>query len=90
MGFGVPLDHWLRGSLRELMEDVLFSTAALQRGYFHQTVVRRLVDEHVSGQRNRQYQLWNLLMLEVWHRTFVDSRPVTRPSDRQVAAAAIG
>ena len=90
MGFGVPIDEWLRGSLRPMLEDVLFSRAAATRGYFHPPVVRRLVDEHVSKRRNRHEQLWTLLMLELWHLMFIDTRPAVRPASLAPAVAATG
>jgi len=74
MGFGVPLDHWFRQDLREMAYDVLLSPRALGRGYFHATVVQRLLDEHVQGIRNWHLQLWNLMMLELWHQMFIDAR----------------
>jgi asparagine synthase (glutamine-hydrolysing) len=74
MGFGVPLDHWFRGALRELTHDVLLGSSA-DRGYFRQAEIRRWIDEHERGVRNWQDQLWTLLMLELWHRAFIDKRP---------------
>ena len=74
-GFGVPLDRWFRGELRTLAHDVLLDARTLQRGYFREPVVRRLLDEHGRGVRRWHYQLWSFLVLELWHRTFVDRRP---------------
>jgi asparagine synthase (glutamine-hydrolysing) len=74
-GFGVPIDRWFRGELRGLAHDLLLDSRTRQRGYFHEPVVRRLLDEHERGTRAWHYQLWNLLVLELWHRTFVDGRP---------------
>ena len=74
MGFGVPLDYWFRGAAWiEILRDLLLSRRALERGYFVRGAVARLIDEHVAGIRDRQHQLWMLLMLEMWHRTFIDS-----------------
>ena len=72
MGFGVPLDQWFRQDLREMAYDLLLSPQAVQRGYFHKHVVETMLDEHVSGVNNWHYRLWNLLMLELWHRTYID------------------
>jgi asparagine synthase (glutamine-hydrolysing) len=66
MGFGVPLDHWFRGELRELTHDVLLGETACNRGFFRPEVVRRMVEEHESGAFNHCYRLWTLLVLELW------------------------
>ena len=71
-GFGVPIDRWFRTDLRGLAYEVLLSRQATGRGYFRLGVVRRLIDEHVTGQRNWHHHLWNLLMLELWHQMFID------------------
>lgn len=72
MGFGVPIDHWLRGELREMAYDVLLDPRALARGYFRPAGLRRLLDEHASGRAFHHHRLWSLLMLELWHRMFID------------------
>jgi asparagine synthetase B (glutamine-hydrolysing) len=74
-GFGVPIDQWFRGELRAMVHDVLLDPRTLERGYFREPVVRRLLDEHARGVRGWHDQLWSLLVLELWHRTFVDRRP---------------
>jgi asparagine synthase (glutamine-hydrolysing) len=71
-GFGVPLDGWLRGPLKELAFDMLLSPRAMARGLFRAAAVRQLVEDHVSGRADRHYQIWNLLMLELWYRAFID------------------
>jgi asparagine synthase (glutamine-hydrolysing) len=75
MGFGVPLDHWFRGELKEMAWDLLLASRHAQRGYFRPAVVHRLLDEHANKVANWQDQIYNLLMLELWHRTFIDARP---------------
>jgi asparagine synthase (glutamine-hydrolysing) len=72
MGFGVPLADWLRGPLRDLAHDVLLGTRMRQRGYFRMDAIERLVSGHDAGRLNAQYQLWNLLVLELWHQMFID------------------
>jgi asparagine synthase (glutamine-hydrolysing) len=71
MGFGVPLDYWFRNEMKELLVDTLTSSKALSRGYFRPEFIKELIEEHMGG-RNRQYQLYNLLMLEIWHNIFID------------------
>jgi asparagine synthase (glutamine-hydrolysing) len=90
MGFGVPLEHWFRDELKELAHDVLLSDSLRQRGYFHEPVIRRLLDEHTRGVRSWHYQLWNLLMFESWHRVFVDARPTTCPTSVDSPGALVG
>jgi asparagine synthase (glutamine-hydrolysing) len=82
MGFGVPLDHWFRRELRDMAHDLLTGPRARARGYFRPQTVERLLGEHVRGARRWHYQLWNLLMLELWHRMFIDDRPVAAPASR--------
>ncbi len=72
MGFNAPVDQWLRGELREMSHDLLLSRRSLERGYFQRTFVERMLREHSQGTRNWHTQIWNLMMLESWHRSFVD------------------
>jgi asparagine synthase (glutamine-hydrolysing) len=80
MGFGVPLGPWLRGPLRDLVRDSLLDGRALSRGYFAPAVVHILVDDHLADRRDYAHQLWALIMLEQWHRSFIDgSLPLEGP-----------
>jgi asparagine synthase (glutamine-hydrolysing) len=71
MGFGVPVGQWFRGPLVDLLRDSLLSRRSLARGYFREPEVRRLVDEHLGRRADHSFQLWNLLMLELWHYEFI-------------------
>ncbi|HKD38112.1 MAG TPA: asparagine synthase (glutamine-hydrolyzing), partial [Pirellulales bacterium] len=73
MGFGIPLETWLRRELRGFTYETLLDPRALGRGYFRPEAVSRLIEEHQSGARNHSYQLWSLLVLELWHRQWMDS-----------------
>jgi asparagine synthase (glutamine-hydrolysing) len=71
-GFGVPADYWLAHDLREMVDDVLSESNVQKRGLFSPAGVRRLIDEHRSGQEDRSAQIWQFLTLELWMRTFID------------------
>jgi asparagine synthase (glutamine-hydrolysing) len=72
-GFGVPIDRWLRGELREMASDLLLSPRALGRGWCRPQAVRAMLDDHVAGRSLEHHRLWGLLMLELWYREFVDA-----------------
>ncbi|MCI0487864.1 MAG: asparagine synthase (glutamine-hydrolyzing) [Blastocatellia bacterium] len=72
MGFGVPVGEWFRGALRPLLEDALLSERSLKRGYFQPVTIRRLVADHLERRADHSSSLWNLLMLELWHREFIE------------------
>jgi asparagine synthase (glutamine-hydrolysing) len=73
MGFSAPIAHWFRNELREMAYDVLLSSTTLQRGYFRKQVMAQLLDEHCTGRQDHAETLWQLLVLELWHRTFIDA-----------------
>ena len=54
--------------------DVLLAPRAIQRGYFRPQEVTKLLDAHCSGEANHAEYLWDLLVLELWHQTFIDGK----------------
>jgi asparagine synthase (glutamine-hydrolysing) len=89
MGFGVPLGAWLRGSLKEMLVDTILSDRSLTRGYFKPAAVREMVNVHMAGSNEYQYVLWDLLMLERWHRMFIDQPIGVRARADQAALNAL-
>lgn len=72
MGFGVPINHWLRSELKEYLRENLLSEKFAKRDIVKIDIVRKLVNEHIDENRNHSMQLWTLLMLELWFQHFID------------------
>jgi asparagine synthase (glutamine-hydrolysing) len=65
-GFGVPVGEWLKGPLQEWAEDLLSEQKLKSGGYFDVKQVRKVWEQHSSGKKNLQYQLWSVLMFQAW------------------------
>jgi len=65
-GFGVPLDGWLRGPLREWADSLLAVGRVKSQGYFNADLIAKVWTDHLSGRQNYQYHVWNILMFQAW------------------------
>jgi asparagine synthase (glutamine-hydrolysing) len=70
MGFGIPVDRWIKGPLRDWAEDLLSPAALAEGGLLDPAPVRHAWDEHLAGTRNRTTELWSVLMFQAWRRTW--------------------
>ena len=73
-GFGIPVGQWFRSELRPWIEDVLRDPRTRGRGWFDGPEIDRLLDAHLAGTDDHTPRLWNLAMLELWQRAWIDGR----------------
>jgi len=79
-GFTMPLFHWFRENPGPALLDILLEPRTLRRGYFAESGVRQLLKEHRQGVRDRSSELWQLLILELWHRNFLETKTKQKPA----------
>src|SRR5882724_4448324 len=72
-GFGAPIRSWLRGPLQPMVDELLSEEAVKRRGLFKPAEVRRVIDENLSGHEDYNLQVFQLLVLELWQRQFMDN-----------------
>ena len=72
-GFGIPIGAWFRSDLKGWLQDLLHDPSANARGILKPSEVDRLVHEHLDGRANHGPRLWHLIMLELWHRHWIDA-----------------
>ena len=65
-GFSIPIKHWLKTDLRELLEDTLNETRLDRDGLFRSAPVRAMIDAHMAGRENYSHQLWALMVFNIW------------------------
>jgi len=66
MGFGVPIEQFLRKELRDWAEALLDEKRLEEEGYFHPSLIRRRWSDHLAGRGNFAYPLWTVLMFQSW------------------------
>ena len=74
-GFGIPLEQWINSELRDQIRETLREPRTRQRGYVNSSYVDLILDEHHKGRRDHSFPLWALLILELWHRRYIDQTP---------------
>ncbi|WP_082568765.1 asparagine synthetase B [Rhizobacter sp. Root1221] len=73
-GFGLPVSVWMRrgGAFHDMVHDVVLSDKAIGRGYCEPGFVKGLIDRHERGAWDHASEIYMLLMLELWHREYID------------------
>ena len=66
MGFGVPIGNWLKGELRDWADSLINASRINAEGVFDATIVQKKWNEHLSGKKNWENQLWTILMFQAW------------------------
>ena len=79
-GFSMPLVHWFRQKPKQDLLDILLEPRTIQRGYFSEQGIRRRLFEHRAGIRDRAWELWHLVIFELWHRNFLESTSTIKPT----------
>lgn len=72
MGFGVPIGKWFAGDMRGFLSTTLLSQKAQGRGYFNPAIISDMLKRHIARQTDYSFQLWAILMLELWHQQIMD------------------
>ena len=71
-GFPVPIAKWFRTNLRNKVKEVLLDPKSINRNYFKVSYVEKIIDRHASGQEDLSRRIFSLLVLELWHRKYID------------------
>lgn len=72
MGFGVPIGNWFRSNMKNFVKDILLSEKSLKRGIAKPEIIEKYVREHTEAEKDHTFQIWTLLMLELWFQEFID------------------
>ena len=88
-GFALPLVHWMRNELKDMVLSVLLEPRTLQRGYFDPRGIRQLLDEHFQGRRDHSPRIWRFLMFELWHRNFLEKSEISNLVQQPLGAVSL-
>jgi asparagine synthase (glutamine-hydrolysing) len=88
MGFGVPLHRWFRGASEDYIREVLLDDLTRRHNVLDTPSVARVLDEHRSGRRDLSVQIWSLVCLELWWRTWAKAAPSRREPGRPTLTVA--
>lgn len=72
MGFGIPIGSWFRNELKGFVNETLLCDRSLNRGYFKADALKNMITLHIAKKADYTFPIWSLLMLELWHKRFMD------------------
>jgi len=78
-GFSIPIKSWFRQELKNFIFEILMDSKTINRGYFDQKYIERIIREHVDGKRDHSEMIWSLINFELWHRIFIDPENLREP-----------
>jgi asparagine synthase (glutamine-hydrolysing) len=79
MGFPTPLALMFQRDLSDYLRDLLLSETCLNRQYFKRSSIERLIEENARKSKDHHRLLWQLVVLEEWHRQFIDQNHFEAP-----------
>lgn len=79
-GFVIPVERWLRGRLKPLTEHLLARDRLIKQGIFRSSFYDSIVQPHLSGQANNTWQIWSMLMFQIWHVVFIEENSQNLPT----------
>jgi asparagine synthase (glutamine-hydrolysing) len=85
MGFGVPIDSWLRGPLRDWADALLDPHRLREAGYVDPAIVGPIWRTHLSGRADEHYRVWNVLTFCAWHEMWCADQPAAFEAPRLVS-----
>ena len=90
-GFSIPLDRWLRTSLADFSRGILLDRRTHRRGLFQTETVETFLKQHASGEISRGREIWTMLTIEMWHRMYIDQKPVieTEATPVEITSASV-
>jgi asparagine synthase (glutamine-hydrolysing) len=86
-GFGIPVAAWIKGELREALQDELSPERIRRQGLFEPAEVNRLLSEHLSGRRDHRKPLWTLFVFQLWHRRWLEGRSASTTGEPRILTA---
>lgn len=74
MGFGIPIGEWFRGPLKGFLYETLQYNSIFAKRYLRAAVIKEMLEKHISRRKDYAFQLWSLLMLELWYKRFIEAK----------------